>query len=315
MAESAATRAVAERLVACFEALGARRVEAGILQPAGPLLDLYGEDIRARAFITTDPLSGEAMLRPDFTVPVVQRHLEGGGGEARYTYAGEVFRKQEEDTGRPSEYIQVGYEHIGGPDRARADADMFAAFHELLAPLGVKPATGDIGILIAAVQGLDTTQARKSALLRHLWRPRRFRALIDRFRAPPETRSRVAKSGSPTIGRRTRGDVDTRLAALAEDAAAPPLSADQAEMLDGLLRLNGGAASVLSQLHRLSSEFREILSAVENFGKRLDALSGAGLDVDELPFETSYGRTTLEYYDGFVFGFYIEDRPDLPPVA
>ncbi len=23
----------------------------------------------------------------------------------------------------------------------------------------------------------------------------------------------------------------------------------------------------------------------------------------------------MEYYDGFVFGFYVEGRPDLPPVA
>ena len=32
-------------------------------------------------------------------------------------------------------------------------------------------------------------------------------------------------------------------------------------------------------------------------------------------FEASYGRTSMEYYDGFVFGFYAESRPDLPPVA
>ncbi|MDC3265334.1 hypothetical protein OAU61_04555, partial [Planktomarina temperata] len=44
---------------------------ADILQPADVLLDLYGEDIRARAYVTSDPLRGEQMLRPDFTVPVV----------------------------------------------------------------------------------------------------------------------------------------------------------------------------------------------------------------------------------------------------
>ncbi|HHI69692.1 MAG TPA: ATP phosphoribosyltransferase regulatory subunit, partial [Rhodobacteraceae bacterium] len=40
-----------------------------------------------------------------------------------------------------------------------------------------------------------------------------------------------------------------------------------------------------------------------------------GVDVQALDFEGSYGRTTLEYYDGFVFGFYAETRPDLPAVA
>ena len=56
-------------------------------------------------------------------------------------------------------------------------------------------------------------------------------------------------------------------------------------------------------------------AAAETFAARLGALSKAGIDVEALSFEASYGRTTLEYYDGFVFGFYAEARPDLPPVA
>ena len=48
---------------------------------------------------------------------------------------------------------------------------------------------------------------------------------------------------------------------------------------------------------------------------RLQALSDRGVDVANLEFEGSYGRTSLEYYDGFVFGFYATDRPDHPPVA
>jgi len=46
-----------------------------------------------------------------------------------------------------------------------------------------------------------------------------------------------------------------------------------------------------------------------------DALAARGVDVDALDFEASYGRTSMEYYDGFVFGFYAEGRSDLPPVA
>ena len=44
----------------------------------------------------------------------------------------------------------------------------------------------------------------------------------------------------------------------------------------------------------------------------MDAL---GIDVDALAFEAEFGRTTLEYYDGFVFGAVARGRPDLPPVA
>ena len=110
MMAKAAIRAEAQRLLAAFVAAGAVPVEADILQPADTLLDLYGEDIRARAYVTVDPLRGEMMLRPDFTVPVVQTHMAHGADPARYAYLGEVFRKQEAGSGRATEYLQVGYE-------------------------------------------------------------------------------------------------------------------------------------------------------------------------------------------------------------
>src|SRR6056297_549331 len=58
-----------------------------------------------------------------------------------------------------------------------------------------------------------------------------------------------------------------------------------------------------------------LTAAVDRFAARMDALGEAGIDPARLPFEASYGRTTMEYYDGFVFGFLAPLRPDLPPVA
>jgi ATP phosphoribosyltransferase regulatory subunit len=175
------TLARATALRAIFEGQGAALVEPPILQPSGTLLDLYGEDIRARAYVTSDALRGEQMMRPDFTVPVVQMHMAHGAEPARYTYAGEVFRRQEHDPDRPNEFVQVGYEVFDRKDPAAADAEVFALIHDALAGLPVRAVTGDIGVLMAAVQGLETTQARKDALMRHIWRPRRFRALLERF--------------------------------------------------------------------------------------------------------------------------------------
>ena len=42
---------------------------------------------------------------------------------------------------------------------------------------------------------------------------------------------------------------------------------------------------------------------------------GIGIDVDALPFEAAYGRTSMEYYDGFVFGFSAAGHLNIPPVA
>jgi ATP phosphoribosyltransferase regulatory subunit len=58
-----------------------------------------------------------------------------------------------------------------------------------------------MGILLAAIESLSTTNARKAALRRHVWRPRRFRALLDRYtgRTPP---SRTAPPCSTAWRRR-----------------------------------------------------------------------------------------------------------------
>lgn len=319
-----AVRAEAERLRAAFEAAGAVPVEADILQPAETLLDLYGEDIRSRAYVTSDPVRGELMLRPDFTVPVVQMHMENGADPARYTYAGEVFRKQEAGSPRASEYLQVGYELFDGTDPARADAEVFALFVGILAPLGLRAATGDIGLLRAAVLGLSTTDTRKAALLRHLWRPRRFKSLLDRFcgrRPAPAGRAAVLAAADPLaeagpeIGLRTMDEVRDRIARLKADAAEPPIGAGEAALLEDLMGLRETAPNVLSHLRDLAVDLPAISGAIDRFEARLGALDARGIDVGALAFEASFGRTTMEYYDGFVFGFFAASRPDLPPVA
>ncbi|MCB2126605.1 MAG: ATP phosphoribosyltransferase regulatory subunit [Rhodobacteraceae bacterium] len=321
MAPKAAARAEADRLMATFQGAGALPIEADILQPAEVLLDLYGEDIRARAYVTNDPLRGEMMLRPDFTVPVVQMHMAGGAEPARYCYMGEVFRKQEHLTARKSEYFQAGYEVFDRADPISADAEVFALFAGLLAPLNLRAVTGDLAILSAAVRGLKTLDSRKAALLRHIWRPRRFTQLLDRFggRAPvPESRAALlagaAPVAAPLIGLRTAAEIDARLTALREDAATAPISAEEVARLEDLLNLAAKCPAALTRLRDLARVMPAIGPAVDRMASRLDALAAKGIAVDALDFEASHGRTTLEYYDGFVFSFHAAD-PDLPPVA
>ena len=324
MPERAAIRAEAARLRAAFEAAGAQPIEAAILQPAEVLLDLYGEDIRGRAYVTSDMLRGEQMLRPDFTVPVVQMHMEHGAEPARYTYAGEVFRRQEDDPDRASEYLQVGYEIFERDQPAASDAEVFALFAELLAPLGLRAATGDIGILMAAVDGLKTTARRKQALRRHIWRPKRFRALMDRFsgRAPvPESRAALLAEADPLgdlpplIGLRGRAEIAARIEALREDAATPSISKGEVALIEAILDVRETSNFALEHLRDIAVDMPAISDAVDRLAARMGELSARGVDVETLDFEASYGRTQMEYYDGFVFGFYAPKRPDLPPVA
>ncbi len=315
------------RISGAFQEAGARLIDPPVLQPAETLLDLYGEDIRGRAYVTRDPLAGELMLRPDFTVPVVQMHMAGGASPARYAYSGKVFRTQELNSERPPEYDQVGFELFDAEDPAAADAEVFALLSRVLAPLSLRVAIGDIGILLAAVRGLRTPDYRKAALLRHVWRPRRFRALVDRYagRVPvPAARAallrRVAAGEDVTadtvqIGLRGADEVAARLKVLAADAAEPPLSAGETDLLDQIVTLREVAPVALERLSDITVDMPAIAAAVTRLDARLDALARHGVDVDALEFEGGYGRASMEYYDGFVFGFHSTTRADLPPVA
>ena len=320
-------RAEAEALQAIFT--DAVPVEAPMLVSADTLLDLYGEDIRSRAFTTHDPDRGEMMLRPDFTVPVVQMHMAGGAEPARYTYLGEVFRMQDAGSGRPTEYLQLGYEVFDRAAPLMADAEVFALMLKALDGLPIRAVTGDIGILLAAIEALDTTEARKAALRRHVWRPRRFRALLDRFTgAVPAPKGRadylkaaeeqglaalIAKAGPP-IGLRTTDDLAARLERLRAEAEAAPIDTTEAEVLVSLLSLKVQLSDATSALRNFAVDLPGLQPAVTRFADRIDALSEAGVAVNDILFEASYGRTQMEYYDGFVFGL-LGPVPGEPPLA
>lgn len=324
-----AIRAEAERLFATFRAAGAVPVEADLLLPAGTLLDLYGEDIRARAYVTHDPVLGEMMLRPDFTVPVVQAHMAHGADPARYAYLGEVFRAQDHPgEARAREYLQVGFEVFDRAAPEEADAEVFALFADALRGLGLRPVTGDVGILLAAVRGLNTSERRRAALLRHIWRPRRFRALLDRFsgRAPTSVarsalldrlrqdapEALIAAAGNFT-GLRAPEEIAARARAMVEDAALPPIPAPEAALLYDLLALEAPAEAALAHLRGITPMLAAIEPAVDRFARRLEALRTRGVDTASLPFEAAHGRSSMEYYDGFVFSFL--GAEGLPPVA
>jgi ATP phosphoribosyltransferase regulatory subunit len=322
-------RAESERMFEKLLAAGAVPVDADILLPAETLLDLYGEDIRARAYTTHDPIRGEMMLRPDFTVPVVQAHMMQRAEPARYAYAGEVFRRQDHASDRPNEYLQVGFEVFDRSTPEVLDAEVFALFSDLLGDLNLRAATGDFAILMDAVRGLATTPRRKAALLRHVWRPRRFHVLLDRFAgrvAPPASRTAllhrlkstpirdmIAEAG-PLTGLRTTEDVAARTAALVDDASAPPLSRAEADALDALLLIAAPLPQAADLLASMTTALPQIGAATNRLRRRIDALAARGIAVDSLSFSTTHMQATLEYYDGFVFSFHAPD-PALPAVA
>lgn len=310
-------QAIGQRFLTAFREAGAVEVAPDILLPADTLLDLYGEDIRARAYTSTDPLRGEVMLRPDFTVPVVQMHMAGGAEPARYCYLGEVFRKQDPGDERPAnprdnEYLQVGFELFAHDPRA--DAEVFALFHRLLAPYRLQAVTGDMGLLIDAVRALPLSDARREALLHHIWRPGRFGRLLVRFSSPAQSR-RFAQATGAWAGLRSQAEMERRMVRLAADQDVAPLDPVWIGRLDRLFALRAPMPDALAMLADLGREWPELAHAIRRIDDRAAMLMAVGIDPGQVLFDASHGHRTMEYYDGFTFSFLSRDNPDWPPVA
>jgi ATP phosphoribosyltransferase regulatory subunit len=312
----AAIRAEAARLEQVFLNAGALRIEADSLLPAEILLDLYGEDIRARAYVTNDPMMGERMMRPDFTVPIVERHMTEGAEPARYTYNGPVWRMQDAGSTRATEFVQVGFELFDRTNPADSDAEVFALFAEIL-PKSLTVTTGDVGLLQSVIGALKTSDRRRAALMRHLWRPTRFANLLEKFAQPvvDETRTNLLaaadkigvdammENAGKFIGLRSGSEITARIAGLKADQKTAPISAEEVAVVNALLAIDTTAASALLELQTLQGAMPEIAKSVSIFARRLDALDQRSVDVNALAFKGSYGLTSMEYYDGFVFGF------------
>src|SRR5436309_10280127 len=112
----------AQALVGAYMRAGYARIEPPVLQPAEPFLDLSGEDIRKRMFLTTDPQGRELCLRPDLTIPVSRDYLASpnAGQPQGFCYLGAIFRDRR---GEPAEFLQAGIESFGRSDTAAADAE------------------------------------------------------------------------------------------------------------------------------------------------------------------------------------------------
>src|SRR3977135_3429747 len=158
----------AEALLAHYERAGYARVSPAILQPAEPFLDLSGEDIRRRMFLTTDPDGQELCLRPDLTIPVSRDYLASpAAGEALgFCYLAPVFRHR---GAGPAEFIHGGIESFGRRDTAAADAEMLSLGLEATTHYGIDAPEirmGDVGLFSALIAALDLAPAWKRRLVK-----------------------------------------------------------------------------------------------------------------------------------------------------
>ena len=276
----------ADALVASYERAGYARVAPPMLQPAEPFLDLSGEDIRKRMFLTADPQGRELCLRPDLTIPVSCDYLASplAGQAAGFCYLGAVFRHRSQE---PSEFLQAGIESFGRTDIAAADAEMLALGLEATAHFGLAAPEirlGDVGLFAALIAALDLAPAWKRRLIKDFNRKSSLALDLDRLaigasHARPEYQGVLAAlagsdpkaahalvtdllsiAGISAVGGRSVGEIADRFLEQAALGAQTSLPRETRALIEKFLSFAGDPDEAAAELRAFAGHYDDVLA-------------------------------------------------------
>jgi ATP phosphoribosyltransferase regulatory subunit len=317
----------AQQLLASYVRAGYTPIEPPVVQPAEPFLDLSGEDIRRRMFLTSDPHGRELCLRPDLTIPVSRAYLQSpaAGKAAAFCYLGAVFRHRE---GLAAEFLQAGIESFARQDKAAADAEMLALGLEATTLYGLAAPdirVGDVGLFSAFVAALDLAPAWKRRLVKDFNRKWSLAHDLDQLAlaaasGPPEYQGVLAAlagsdpkaahhlvtdllsiAGIEAVGGRSVAEIAERFLEQAALGAGTRLPRETRALIERFLAVRGDPDEAAGELRALAADAKLSLgAALDLFETRTGFLAARGIDVRAIHFSTAFGRG-FDYYTGFVF--------------
>ncbi|MEJ5087460.1 ATP phosphoribosyltransferase regulatory subunit [Brucella pseudogrignonensis] len=303
----------------------AELVDIPLIQPADPFLDMAGEDLRRRIFLTENENGDSLCLRPEFTIPVCRNHIAlNAATPKRYAYLGEVFRQRRDGA---AEFLQAGIEDLGATDEAASDArsiaDALACVHAAAPNATLEIVLGDQSVFAGMLKALGLPQGWRKKLLRAFGDAHTMEAAFaeltgeQRTDPLPEHLAGLVAEGdeaglarmleaemleagmSPGAGR-TPAEIARRLIEK-EDLAAARFPSSALEVLKRFLSTRVSLEAATITLRAFAADNALDLSAVlQKFEARTDAIIAAGIPAEDIVYDASFGRP-LDYYTGLVY--------------
>ncbi|MDE1993993.1 MAG: ATP phosphoribosyltransferase regulatory subunit [Rhizobiaceae bacterium] len=325
----------ADDLIEEFTVRRAEVVDTPVIQPAEPFLDMAGEDLRRRIFMTESETGASLCLRPEFTIPVCLRHIETATGTPkRYSYLGEVFRQRREGG---NEFYQAGIEDLGDRDIASADARAIGDAIDILGKLvpgrALSVTLGDQAVFEAVVQALGLPSGWQKRLIHAFGNMMQLETLLARLASPQP----VVGLDRYVVDFLARGDeqglvdhIDRTMQATgySTNASRSPLEIARRlreKLVLSTTHLDDVAFGILEEFLSLSVPLADASSALagfadaaglklgaalERFDARVAALANAGVDAARIDYRAAFGRP-LDYYTGLIFEVTLEGSTEV----
>ena len=318
-----------------FARLGAGEITLPFIQPADPFLDMAGEDLRRRIFLTESETGESLCLRPEFTIPVCLYHIAARAATPhRYAYLGEVFRQRRDGA---NEFFQAGIEDLGDPDLTAADARSLA---DALATLAVAvpgrtlvTTMGDQAVFEAVLAALGLPRGWQQRLARAFGAPDMLKQALADLAAGGKAEISDDQAAALVAASDGAGLLAHVEATMAATGISPSAGRSPAEIAARLIekaqlestRLSTEAMAALERFLAIDvplakadaalQDFAEgaglrIGRALETFSGRIAAIGNLGLDLDAIRYDAAFGRP-LDYYTGLVYEITVDgaDKP------
>jgi ATP phosphoribosyltransferase regulatory subunit len=314
-------------LIDLLQTAGYAQADCALLQPADVFIDLSGEDIRRRLFITHDESGRELCLRPEFTIPLCLNRMDEivSAPETKLSYCGTVFRQRKGESG---EFVQAGVEALRQTNPTTSDADILKLALDAAAHLGQSQPIvklGDLGILEAVLAALEAPPGYARRLKRRLASgvpvaeatlvplgasaPHRYAGVIAALEGADPAAARAFVGDMMTMseatagGGRSVGEIADRFLLKAREGNSD-VSADKRKLLVEVLSVEGAPRAVGETIDRLCRAAGLSLdTALDLHIRRIDAAEQRGVHLDAARFSAAFLRN-LDYYTGLIFEFH-----------
>ncbi len=316
-------------LIAMLETAGYPRADVPLLQRADVFLDLSGEDIRRRLYLTQDAAGTELCLRPEFTIPLCLQSVARQDGKPLRTalsYCGPVFRHRQGESG---EFIQAGVESLGRSDLEAADAEILALAIDVVRHLGgrsAEPSTtirmGDAGLINGVLESLAVPAGLARRLKRRLAAGKspgeavgqasggmgldRYAGVMAALEGAKSDAAHafvgdmLSISGVRAAGGRSAEEIASRFLRKAQEGAGM-LDPAKADILIAFLSISGDPDHVATAIRKLCQTHGiDIMPALERYESRIGFMAAQGIDLGRITASAGFVRN-LDYYTGMVF--------------
>ena len=319
------TADIAADLASYFATTSSEAVDIPILQPADPFLDMAGEDLRSRIFLTENENGDSLCLRPEFTIPVCRNHIAlNAATPKRYSYIGEVFRQRREGG---TSFHQAGIEDLGGDNEPASDArslsDALNAVHQAAPNASLQVLLGDQSVFEAVLASLGLPRGWQKKLarafgsaelleqaLQDLASPRLGNVIPERLRQIVDEQGEDAlvtalaqemqAAGISPVAGRTPAEIARRLMEK-QQLAAVQLADRVLTALKTFLSIRVPLEQATVQLTEFAEQNGlDLGAALQSFAKRVEEMRKAGIDLGIITYDAGFGRP-LDYYTGLVY--------------